>query len=144
MGNFAAVVFIFSVISLGMSKLVGWAIPKGKTKSTTVTSETVVTQSTETKENNDLYVLVRVLENEGYMSHVKVKDEDIKCVHNPVISSMIEVVSQSVDLVWKAPLFRLRIRSMDETFKNPLGQMYTHVLLTPTHAIGFDLHTSKS
>lgn len=127
MAAFLIVLFIFVIIALGMAKL---AAPFMRRPDPKPKAERLPT-------NAELRALILTLRNEGYYGRTRMRDEDIIYVDNPIITEMIEELATKYDLRWKLPAYRLRVRKVGNRMPEWITERFTHVLMTPTHAIGF-------
>jgi hypothetical protein len=127
MAAFLIVVFIFAIIALGMSKLAGPFTDKPVAKP----------KGDKLPSNPELRALILTLRNEGYYGRSRLRDEDITYVDNPVLTEMIEELTAKYDLRWKLPTYRLRVRKVGKNAPEWISERFTHVLMTPTHAVGF-------
>lgn len=128
MAAFLIVVFVFIIIALGMAKLTGPFTRKSVVKP----------KGDKLPSNPELRALVKALSNEGYYGRTRVADEDITYVEHAVLSGMIQYLARKHDLRWKLPDYRLRIRVVGPSMPEWVRESYSHVLMTPTHAIGFN------
>lgn len=135
MGIFFAVVFMSCIVALGMGSIKDFVTRKKKSSVEPV-NRNVYVEPVE-KPTTPSELLLKALHNEGYLGLVKLKDEDLFVVRNPVIGMMVsEIASSPEELMWLVPELGLRLRPSDEypTVKND----YDWCLLTNTHAIPFN------
>ncbi len=129
MATFFALVFVFTVIALGMNALAETV--RGK-----VTPERP--EKPPAKTPADIAVFIRAMSNEGYFGQRKLDDREITYLDDPVLSAMALKLAERYELEWTLPNYRLRLRKTPEAAPAAFRASYEWVIMTPTHAVGFN------
>lgn len=88
---------------------------------------------------HDIAVFLKALANEGYMGRVRVEEDRLVVVDNPVLSDMLTTLAQRYDLEWVLPIYGLRVRILREgEFRTLRNYPYSRAVLTRTHVIGYN------
>jgi|SRR5690554_1680688 len=139
MGALLAVIFVFLVIAMGVGAIME-KVEKttGKVKPKRIVEDSSpVSTYREYTTNRDFNVFLNALANEGYFGRVRLPDEEIEFIDNPILAKMIEKLDREYELEWTLPEYRLRLRLTPQHAPRSFLNKYTHVVMTPTHAIGF-------
>jgi len=129
---FLIMVFVFLIIAAGMARVFAWLNVGPFVKKSL---------SFHPKPNNPcpkLAAINLVFLNEGYSGTVRVADADLLWVDNPILTEMIQEADIECDLIWSIPTYQWRLRVIPDTAPGWVKEQYSHTLMTPTHAVGFN------
>lgn len=157
MGNFWAMLLLLSVVGVGMNTIVSKFKRKPR-KAKTAAEANVVKDAEEVvlamtpALARKVYAMAKTLSVHGYAGEGRVRQDQLIYVDDPVLSAMIEEVDRELrsdgqgnDLRWVVPHLRMRIVAYDPArWGHTTPRVYTHVLLTPTHGVGFNLEITEN
>jgi len=126
------VLLVFLLMLGGAKRFWDWLAGQAGSKKTT-------SQSTKKDPKpGKIDVLIKAMENEGYLGRVRLPDDELTYVSNVVISEMLDSLSDTCDLKWVLPEYNLRVRRMPEDAPDVVKNHYKWAVFTPTHIIGFN------